>query len=249
MKILYITNHNTIFRKSGGFINDYLNDLIFNGLKELEYENQITEVVDSTKIIHLYKENENKIDKKYIWGNMTSVWLLDKDTSDRSNLEQKIKDRYFDVVIYGSYRRCLDYYDIVSKCYDKRKIFLLDGNDDSDIQKLENGHLYFKRELYNNHTDVFPISFCMPTQKIRISPNKNKIKEYGTIIPGDLSTYIFKEESDYYNDYYNSYYGVTCKKAGWDCMRHYEIIGNYCMPYFLDIDDCPESTLTFLPKK
>ena len=38
------------------------------------------------------------------------------------------------------------------------------------------------------------------------------------------------------------------KKAGWDCMRHYEILGNYCMPYFVGLEDCPEGTLVNLPK-
>lgn len=38
------------------------------------------------------------------------------------------------------------------------------------------------------------------------------------------------------------------KKAGWDCMRHYEILANNCIPYFTDIEDCPEYTLTNLPK-
>ena len=38
------------------------------------------------------------------------------------------------------------------------------------------------------------------------------------------------------------------KKAGWDAMRHYEILGNYCMPYFIGLEDCPEDTLANLPK-
>ena len=49
MKILYITNHKTIAQMSGGFLNDYLNDLLFYGLTELEN----IEVIDSTPIIHL----------------------------------------------------------------------------------------------------------------------------------------------------------------------------------------------------
>jgi hypothetical protein len=39
------------------------------------------------------------------------------------------------------------------------------------------------------------------------------------------------------------------KKAGWDCMRHYEILGNNCIPYFIDLEDCPKNTLTNLPKE
>jgi hypothetical protein len=39
------------------------------------------------------------------------------------------------------------------------------------------------------------------------------------------------------------------KKAGWDCMRHYEILGNYCMPYFIGLENCPKNTLANLPKE
>jgi hypothetical protein len=39
------------------------------------------------------------------------------------------------------------------------------------------------------------------------------------------------------------------KKAGWDCMRHYEILGNYCIPYFVGLEDCPKNTLANLPKE
>jgi hypothetical protein len=39
------------------------------------------------------------------------------------------------------------------------------------------------------------------------------------------------------------------KKAGWDCMRHYEILGNNCIPYFVGLEDCPKNTLANLPKE
>ena len=55
MKILYVTNHLEISRTNGGFINDYLNDLLFFGLKELFGP----DVVDSTPILNLYKECES----------------------------------------------------------------------------------------------------------------------------------------------------------------------------------------------
>ena len=35
MKILYVTNHNQILQQSGGYLNDYLNDLLFYGFTEL----------------------------------------------------------------------------------------------------------------------------------------------------------------------------------------------------------------------
>jgi len=94
---------------------------------------------------------------------------------------------------------------------------------------------------------IHPIGFSFPEEKIIYTyPNKEKILAH--IIPGKLDTYIFTNEVDYYNDYKKSLFAITCKKAGWDCMRHYEILANGCIPLFKDIDRCPENIMTFLPK-
>lgn len=34
--------------------------------------------------------------------------------------------------------------------------------------------------------------------------------------------YLFHNEIDYYNDIRSSRFGITTKRAGWDCLRHYE---------------------------
>ncbi len=241
MKILYITNHNNIAKASGGFINDYLNDLLFYGFTELEG----IEIIDSTPIIHLYKENQNTIPVQNLWGKgFSSTYLIDKDNIDRTNIESKIKDKYFDLIIYGSVKRCLDYYDLVSSIYPPNKIILIDGDDFIQVSPLGTKHPYFKRELLDGK--MFPIHFAIPECKIT-SQKLNKTQEYGSIIPGQ-GGYKFDVEQEYYNDYNKSYFGVTMKKAGWDCMRHYEILANNCIPYFIGLEDCPKNTLTNLPK-
>ena len=204
--------------------------------------------MDSTEIISLYKKNEGKINPIHLWGGMTTFWLIGYNSIDRTNIEEKIKDRYYDLIIYGAIKRCKNYYDLVSRIYPPNKVILIDGNDESELDSLYEKHLYFKRELVDTHKNLMPITFAIPTCKLA-TPNKDKIQEYATVIPGDKSTYIFKKEKDYYMDYQNSYYGVTMKKAGWDCMRHYEILGNYCMPYFIGLEDCPENTLSNFPKE
>jgi hypothetical protein len=233
-----------IARASGGFINDYQNDLLFYGLRELYGD----DVVDSTQILSLYKEYEGKINPQHLWGGMTSFWLIGDNNIDRTNIEDKIKDKYYDLIIYGAIKRCKNYYNLVSKVYPANKIILIDGNDEAELDPLYTKHLYFKRELQNNHPNLLPITFAIPTDKLA-QPNKNKIQEYATCIPGQPETYIFKDEKLYYEDYQKSFYGVTMKKAGWDCMRHYEILGNYCMPYFIGLEDCPKGTLANFPKE
>jgi len=244
MKILYVTNHNSIVQASGGYYNDYQNDLVFYGLYEL-FGN---DVVDSTQIISLYKEYEGKIPPQNLWGGMTAFWLIGDNNIDRTNIEDKIKNRYYDLIIYGSIRRCKDYYDLVSQYYPSNKVVLIDGNDEPELDPLYTKHLYFKRELIKSHPNLLPITFGIPTCKLA-KPTTNKSQEFATCIPGQSETYVFKDEKSYYDDYYKSYYGVTMKKAGWDCMRHYEILGNYCMPYFVNLEECPEGTLANLPKE
>ncbi len=243
MKILYVTNHIKSAHFSGGFVSDYLNDLTFYGLREL-YGDDVT---DSTPIISLYKENKSRIHPSHIWGGMTAFWLIGENNIDRTNIEEKIKDKYYDLIIYGSIKRCQDYYELVSQIYPNDKVILIDGDDDNYVLDLYKKHLYFKRELTTSHPNIRPINFSFPTCKL--APPGEKNQEYATCIPGQPETYIFKDEKSYYKDYQKSYYGVTKKKAGWDCMRHYEILGNYCVPYFEDIEKCPEETLSNLPKE
>lgn len=244
MKILYITNYDEIARINGGFVNDYQNDLLFYGLRELYGD----DVVDSTQIVSLYKEWENRIHPQNMWGGMTAFWLIGENNIDRTNINQKIKDKYYDIIIYGAIKRCKNYYDLVSKVYPADKIILIDGNDESELDPLYLKHPYFKRELVEKHPNLIPITFALPTCKLA-EPNKNKTQEFATCIPGQPETYVFKEEQPYYEDYQRSFYGVTMKKAGWDAMRHYEILGNYCMPYFVGLENCPEDTLYNLPKE
>lgn len=97
-------------------------------------------------------------------------------------------------------------------------------------------------------SDPIPIQFSISERKM-VQEIPKKEKDFAFIIPGQLNTYIYDDESEYYSDYQNSYFAVTCKKAGWDCLRHYEILANGCIPYFIDLEECPENTMVLFPKK
>ena len=94
--------------------------------------------------------------------------------------------------------------------------------------------------------EIFPISFSIPSCKIvKYLPRKRKVM--AKIIPGDLKTYIFKDEELYYLDYQRSRFAHTKKKAGYDCMRHLEILANGCIPIFEKIEKIPKKTMTHYP--
>jgi hypothetical protein len=97
---------------------------------------------------------------------------------------------------------------------------------------------------------LYPITFSIPKEKLCVSPHSHiKTKILSDLIPGDIRTYIYNTESEYYNEYKQSYFAITQKKGGWDCMRHYEIFANGCVPYFIDIENCPKNTTYLLPKE
>ena len=104
-----------------------------------------------------------------------------------------------------------------------------------------------KRDLYF-HKNLYPINFSIPKSKIIDINEIKKTKLLSSLIPGIQSTYIYNNECDYYDEYKKSFFATTIKKAGWDCLRHYEIMANACIPYFQNIENCPINTMALLPK-
>ena len=96
---------------------------------------------------------------------------------------------------------------------------------------------------------LYPIHFALPSGKI-IKSTPTKVKVLSNIIPGEigLSNYTYNTEESYYQEYRESMFAITHKKNGWDCMRHYEILANGCIPIFRDIDKIPNSIMTSFPK-
>ncbi len=108
--------------------------------------------------------------------------------------------------------------------------------------------LYSKRELSRKQTKILPINFAIPKSKIVNEIDKNPKNLLAPLIPGKIGTYVYSDENSYYEMYKKSIFALTYKKAGWDSLRHYEILMNGCIPLFLDIKNCPPDTLTKLPK-
>lgn len=244
MKILFISKAD---------LPDFQNDMIFHGGRSLFG----ADFVDYTPMWYMYKEDvalhwKNRVPRqgKSYGGGFTLYGKLDNIEVDRTDILRKIQTHFFDKVIYGSVTRCTDYLDQVVQYYSKEDTLFIDGEDNQNIHNnlLPYGQ-YYKRELPSNApSEVRPVNFCIPKELI-LPAVTAKDKEYATIIPGDLSTYIYDNEADYYADYQRSILGVTFKKGGWDCLRHYEILMNGCIPFFPDLEQCPQPTMTLFPKQ
>lgn len=232
MKVLYISE------AKGA---DYQCDMLFHGLRSLLGP----DVVDVNKIHFLYQGTPYP-------PFYTIYGLLPEIAVDRDDISSKIRNYFFDLIVYGSIHRCKFFWDEVAAAYPMNRIFLIDGEDDWNVSPEYGKGIYFKREMCDNLTThpegIRPIQFAIPKEKIW-QQDTQKIRLMAPCDPRDRSTYIYYgDESKYYQQYAESYFGFTMKKGGWDCCRHYEIIAAGCLPYFIDIEKCPTRTLTQFDK-
>lgn len=98
-----------------------------------------------------------------------------------------------------------------------------------------------------------PIGFAIPAEKLCDFARPEKAQDFPRhVVDPELAAaggaffsavgsdrYVFDTEADYYADLRRSRFGVTTKRAGWDCLRHYELAANGCVPCFRDLDRKP----------
>lgn len=94
---------------------------------------------------------------------------------------------------------------------------------------------------------VFSLSYGIPDECI-VSEIPKKTRFLAPYLPGSKYMFGIGQEAEYYQMYRDSMFAITQKKGGWDCLRHYEIMANGCMPIFMGLDKCPTATLYGFPK-
>ena len=107
---------------------------------------------------------------------------------------------------------------------------------------------------------MHPLTFGIPSKNVQ-NTVQPKGRALSTVVPGDWSTYAYlpredqtpqqrsQLERDYYVDMQRSFFGLTWKKAGWDCLRHLELLASGCLPLFTDIAKAPRGVLSLYPKR
>lgn len=110
---------------------------------------------------------------------------------------------------------------------------------------------FYSKKVYNTGEfyNLKKISFSIPESKI-INPKsltKKKIfvshivdNEISSHISGSNTGYLFSNEDEYFRDIQESKYGITTKRSGWDCLRHYEIAANGAVICFKDLNKKPK---------
>lgn len=210
---------------------DYMVDCLAHGCTQID-----DNVEFATDMPHWYKDFEPK---NLLYGRgFTISCLLDKAVQIADDVENKIRTGYYDVIIYAIHNNLhknAEVYKVLdNRPPSKTLVNIICGNDEDNYEQGYNKYgKYYKRE---NNNGGLAIGFSIPEGKI-VKDSILKTKMISGIIPafGGFSTYAFDNELDYYKEYQSSWYANTWKKGGWDCMRHYEILANGCIPLFTDI--------------
>lgn len=243
---------------------DYLMDVLFHGLQNTED----VEVVETDYMWHNYKceKETDPENNKRLWGKgFTTYFLCDPSPYQHQQKLDMLMNKEFDVVIMSIHHTMAHNYSDMFQAMNHFKKFcdkvaIVDGHDQTGVNhEIASKCTYFKRELIPEHEDkALPVSFAYPEEKIYQGDLKSQYKTqaFSSLIPVNQSinpeymqTYVYETEEDYYRQYQQSHFGLTSCKGGWDTMRHYEIIGNGCVPLFVDIDKCPNKTLHLFPKE
>ena len=251
---------------------DYLSDSVLHGFRQL-YGNS---VIDYPKKHCMYKSYP---ESKKVYGNGFTLYrTMDDIDVDRTNIEAKLKNNHFDLIIISDIQRQQEIYKKLLKYLTPNNTIILDGEDNESIfpfktifykkyftiKKPHKHFLYFKREfttlsiksLYYNllpaklcswmkiKNNIHSISFSIPEEKIvekapalstQTFPSHIVDKEISDNVKS-MTSYAFSKEHEYYQDLQNSKFGITMKRGGWDCLRHYEIAANGIVICFKNLD-------------
>jgi len=111
---------------------------------------------------------------------------------------------------------------------------------------------YFKRELtersrpWGRRLQLHPLAFAVPEEVIAaaVPPKAQRFPahvvdaELQALIGGSTG-YAFADETAYRADLGGARFGITGRRAGWDCLRHYEIAASGTVLCFRDLNRKP----------
>ena len=120
---------------------DHLSDLLIHGFTDLGHE-----VVDAPRIWHIYDDGKlgpNGKERNKLHGRgFTLTSVIDNDNADRTDIENKIRNQYFDIVVLSRADFKSVYEDLILETYPKSKIIIIDGKDQCDLTHYIN-HIHF----------------------------------------------------------------------------------------------------------
>jgi hypothetical protein len=234
MKVLFLTN---------GDLPDFMADTVMHGGRTVLG----ADFVDFPRVNYMYTDYGDV--SGFHGRGFSHCKLLDPALEiDRTDIVQKLQTREFDIVIWGSIQRNQLLFGGITSVYPRKQLVGVDGEDSPYAFVLHDKVLMFKRELCNAIDGFWPIHFGIPAQKVLPSqPDKTRfMSAYDPLI--NQST-VYDNETDYLAGYACSYFAPTQRRMGHDCMRHYEILSQWSIPYHRAIDGTPDTVMHRYPKR
>ena len=118
--------------------------------------------------------------------------------------------------------------------------------------------IYFKREWtkatkrWPYQSTISSLSFSIPQSKVVSTVSKKRNQFPSHIVDSELCTllgaqlsYAFSSEAEYRQNLAESRFGVTTKRGGWECLRHYEIAASGAIPCFKHLSRKPATCAPF----
>jgi hypothetical protein len=213
---------------------DYLSDDLLYGLRGLLGP----DVVDVPRKDVLYRDSPLRSSPDRLYGRGFHCFGLDDLPVDRTDLAAKIRAGHFDLVVNSSAWRI--------RCPLHPRLIAVDGEDHGRLAPRYAGRVpvYFKRELSAPRAGLLPIQFALP-DFLRDDTALTRVKRFhASFRPtsdirrrlSEVMTprYSFATWREYVRDIKESWFAVSPRGAGYDCQRHYEIMGNAVLCIFLD---------------
>jgi hypothetical protein len=224
VKILYLTDAQP----------DYLSDDLLYGLRTLLGR----EVVDYPRKDVLYRMSSVKSMANRLYGRGFHCFGLDDLPIDRTDILAKVSTGYFDLIVNSSGWRI--------RCPLHPQLIVIDGEDHGKLMPRYAGKvpLYFKRELFAPRPGVEPILFALPDFLYDNSVLSRTKRYHASFLPTSEirerlaatfpPQYSFETWGEYLADIKQSWFAISPKGAGYDCQRHYEILGHAVLCIFMD---------------
>ena len=235
---------------------DYLQDSLLYGLRKRLGAN----LVDWPRKEVMYADCTRSSSELY--GRGFTMWkLLPELVIDRPSEDATIHEAAtgFDLLVFASIRRQREQFSAwsrrrgLARFKDRPTAVFIDGEDKSRllIPAALRGRYYKRERILRTAPMTRPISFAIPSEKVALRVPREKTRRFATHAQCDEAyripwiaehcerKYAFDSEAEYARDLQSSYFGLTMKKAGWDCMRHYEVTANGCVPCFWRLSEKP----------
>ena len=248
MKILFLSTKN--LNAQG----DYLELTIIHGMRKLLYEN----FIEYPKKDIMYGDFTKSL-KSELHGQGFSLLRNPIEDVDRTD----VFNQKYDAIIYGSGHIVGEevYIDKIDNLANNN-VWILDGHDlygNAPIKKKYKDEEVianqfsnsFKRELVFEEDGVYPTGYGIPEDIIMDIDYSGKTQLHQKSYPkfakfenpidlgGGKDHHIYNNENEYFKDLSKSWFGLTCKKGGWDTLRHYEILSAGTLLLFRDYENKP----------